>query len=157
MSFEAGILTITEKRFGITAGKPLIRMPYFYRKGNWMYTKKIEEDLDCGIRVAAKVFGGKWKCCILDAIARNIVRPADIQRYIPDAAPRVIEMQLAELLFFGAIEKCSEDIYPRKSEYRLTPFGKSILPILAYMDQWGLDHSEFVKERQRELEESETL
>lgn len=122
-----------------------------------MYHKKIEEDLDCGIRVATKVFGGKWKCCILDAIGRDIVRPADIQRYIPDAAPRVIEMQLAELLFFGVIEKCSEEIYPKKSEYRLTALGKSILPILACMDQWGLAHSGFVKERQRELEESETV
>ncbi|WP_118974799.1 winged helix-turn-helix transcriptional regulator [Taibaiella koreensis] len=118
-----------------------------------MYNRKIEEDLDCGIRVAAKVFGGKWKCCILDAINRGINRPADIGRYITDASARVIEMQLAELLFFGAIEKCAEeDVYPKKSEYRLTPMGESILPILELMDRWGLDHNELVKERQRELE-----
>lgn len=123
-----------------------------------MYTKKIDEDLDCGIRVAMKVFGGKWKCCILDAINRGIARPADISRYITDASARVIEMQLAELLFFGAIEKCAEeDVYPKKSEYRLTPLGESILPILAHIDQWGLMHSDFVKERQRELEESESV
>lgn len=115
----------------------------------------MEEDLDCGIRVAMKVFGGKWKCCILDAIGQGIVRPADIGRYITDASARVIEMQLAELLFFGAIEKCAEETYPKKSEYRLTPLGESIRPILAHMDAWGLAHSEFIKERQRELEESE--
>jgi DNA-binding HxlR family transcriptional regulator len=120
-----------------------------------MYNKKIEEDLDCGIRVASKVFGGKWKCCILDAISRGINRPADINRYIDEASARVIEMQLSELLFYGVVEKCSEDVYPKKSEYKLTALGESILPVLAIMDEWGLQHSEFIKERQRELQDSE--
>jgi DNA-binding HxlR family transcriptional regulator len=120
-----------------------------------MYNKKIEENLDCGIRVASKVFGGKWKCCILDAISRGINRPADINRYIDEASARVIEMQLSELLFYGVVEKCSEDVYPKKSEYKLTALGESILPVLAIMDEWGLQHSEFIKERQRELQDSE--
>ncbi|MGN8056011.1 winged helix-turn-helix transcriptional regulator [Pedobacter sp. 22163] len=121
-----------------------------------MYTKKIKENLDCGILVAAKAFGGKWKLCILDAIKRGMVRPADICRYISDASPRVIEMQLAELLFFGVIEKCAEDIYPKKTEYKLTLLGESILPIMTQMDNWGTAHSEFIKERHKELEESES-
>lgn len=120
-----------------------------------MYDKKITEDLDCGIRVASKIFGGKWKCCILDAINRGINRPADIVRYIDEASARVIEMQLSELLFYGVVEKCSEDVYPKKSEYKLTTLGESILPVLVIMDEWGLQHSEVVKERQRELEDSE--
>jgi DNA-binding HxlR family transcriptional regulator len=115
-----------------------------------MYARKTEEDLDCGIRVASLVFGGKWKCCILDAIHRGIVRPADICKYIPDASSRVIEMQLAELLFYGAIEKFPTDGYPKKTEYRLTPLGESTLPILAHMDQWGLTHSAVVKKKNQE-------
>ena len=116
-----------------------------------MYEPKIDEDLDCGIRVASKVFGGKWKCCILDAIDRGISRPADICRYINEASVRVIEMQLAELLFYGAVEKCAENVYPKKSEYKLTTLGESIRPVLALMDKWGLQNSQFIKERQREL------
>jgi DNA-binding HxlR family transcriptional regulator len=118
-----------------------------------MYTKKIKENLDCGILVAAKVFGGKWKLCVLDAINRGFVRPVDICRYISDASARVIEMQLAELLFFGIIEKCAENIYPKKTEYKLTVLGESILPILTQMDSWGTTHSVIVKERQKEFEE----
>ena len=119
-----------------------------------MYTKKMEEDLDCGIRVGMKVFGGKWKCCILDAINRGISRPADIGRYIVEASPRVIEMQLAELLFFGMIEKCTEESYPKKTEYHLSALGMTILPILEKIDAWGLEHAELIKEKQQELEES---
>jgi DNA-binding HxlR family transcriptional regulator len=119
-----------------------------------MYSRKIKENLDCGILVAAKVFGGKWKLCILDAINRGIVRPADMRRYIYDASGRVIEMQLAELLFFGVIEKCAEDVYPKKTEYKLSSLGESILPILTQMDGWGTAHADFIKERQKELEEN---
>lgn len=113
-----------------------------------MYTKKVEEDLDCGIRVAFKIFGGKWKLCILDAIGRGIVRPADIQKSIQEASLRVIEIQLAELLFYGVVTKYSENSYPKKSEYALTPFGLSILPLLAQIDQWGTAHAAFVKGRE---------
>lgn len=120
-----------------------------------MYDRKTEENLDCGIYVAAKVFGGKWKCCILDAISRGIVRPVDIYNYIPDVSKRVIEMQLAELLFYGVIARHAEDTYPKKTEYRLTEVGKSSLPILALMEQWGLANSDAMKERLSELQNSD--
>ena len=120
-----------------------------------MYEKKIEEELDCGIRVAFKIFGGKWKLCIIDAINRGIARPVDIHKSIPNATLRVIEIQLAELLFFGVVDKCSEEIYPKKSEYKLTAIGESLLPLLNQIDTWGTMHSEFVKERQNELIDSE--
>lgn len=116
----------------------------------------MEEELDCGIRVAFKIFGGKWKLCIIDAINQGIVRPAEIYKSIPNATLRVIEMQLAELLFFGVVERCAEeDVYPKKSEYKLTAFGESILPLLNQIDRWGAANSAFVKERQRELQEAE--
>lgn len=114
-----------------------------------MYERKIEENLDCGIYLASKVFGGKWKCCILDAINRGITRPVDISNYIPEASKRVVEMQLAELLFYGIVKRQMENVYPKKSEYELTKIGKSILPILEQMDQWGATHSAFIKERQK--------
>ncbi len=119
-----------------------------------MYQRKIEEDLDCGIILAMKVLGGKWKCCILDAIHRGITRPSEISRYIGDATPRVIEMQLAELLFFGIIEKCTGDGYPKKTEYRLTDLGRTLLPVLNHIDQWGLTHAKDIRERLAELEET---
>lgn len=118
-----------------------------------MYDRKTEEELDCGIRVAFKIFGGKWKLCIIDAIHRGIVRPVEIYKSIPNATPRVIEMQLAELLFFGVVEKCAEDIYPKRSEYKLTPLGETIIPVLNQIDKWGTLHAEFVKERQGELQD----
>lgn len=120
-----------------------------------MYTKKIPEDPDCGLYLGMKVLGGKWKCCILDAISRGIARPSDITRYIRDASTRVIEMQLAELLFYGIVDKCVEDVYPKRTEYKLTSLGETLLPILFKIDQWGMEHAQEIKERMSELEEDE--
>lgn len=111
-----------------------------------MYTKKIQEDLDCGIYLAMKVLGGKWKCCILDAVGRGIARPSDIARYIPEASARVIEMQLAELLHYGIVDKRTTAVYPKKSEYTLTALGNTLLPILSQIDQWGLEHAQEIRE-----------
>lgn len=121
-----------------------------------MYNRKTDEELDCGVRVAFKIFGGKWKLCIIDAINKGIVRPAEIHKSIAAATLRVIEIQLAELLFYGVVEKCvEEDIYPKKSEYKLTPFGETILPLLSQIDTWGTVHSDIVKQRQNELQDAE--
>jgi DNA-binding HxlR family transcriptional regulator len=110
-----------------------------------MYIPKMEEDLDCGLRLAFKVFGGKWKLCIIDALSRGITRPTDIRKEIKVASMRVIEMQLAELLHYGAVEKCAEDAYPKRSEYRLTAMGQSILPVLSQIDRWGTVNADIVQ------------
>ena len=102
-----------------------------------MYIPKMEEDLDCGIRLAFKVFGGKWKLCIIDALSRGISRPTALQKEISVASMRVIEIQLAELLHDGVVEKLTNDGYPKRSAYQLTAFGQSILPVLSHIDRWG--------------------
>ncbi|QNL51822.1 helix-turn-helix transcriptional regulator [Olivibacter sp. SDN3] len=119
-----------------------------------MYERKMEEDLDCGIRAALKVFGGKWKLCIIDAIKRGIVRPVEIHKSIPGSTLRVIEMQLADLFFFGVVDRETEEVYPKKTEYRLTELGSSILPLLSGIDNWGNAHADYVKDKAGELQRS---
>ncbi len=102
-----------------------------------MYEKKIPENLDCGINVAMKVFGAKWKPCIIDAINRGVMRPSELHREIVDATPRVIDMQLHELEEFNIVSKKVYPGLPLRVEYRLTGVGRSILPIIAQMDEWG--------------------
>jgi len=116
-----------------------------------MYSRKTDEDLSCGLRVAFKIFGGKWNLCIIDAIRQGITRPAEIHKWISSPPRRVIEIQLAELLFFGVVERQAEDTYPRKTEYRLTALGESILPLLDQLDKWGTEHKYFVMEKQNSL------
>src|SRR5688572_16699330 len=112
-----------------------------------MYKRKIKEDLDCGLYVTMKVFGSKWKPCIIDALARGAKRPSEIHKQLASTTPRVLEMQLRELLDFGVVVRKNQSGYPLYVEYSLTPLGESILPVLEKMAKWGEDHKDFVKER----------
>jgi DNA-binding HxlR family transcriptional regulator len=110
-----------------------------------MYFRKKPEDLDCGIEVAAKVFSGKWKPCILDGINNGHRRPSELHRILPSATPRVINMQLRELEMHGAVYKKIFNEIPLRVEYYLTEMGKTILPIIAMMDVWGKTHAASIK------------
>jgi DNA-binding HxlR family transcriptional regulator len=102
-----------------------------------MYKHKIPEDLSCGIVIAMKVFGAKWKPCILDAIRHGYKRPSEMHKQIADATPRVIDMQLQELENIGIVEKKAFGGFPLRTEYNLTEIGKTVLPIIDSMEKWG--------------------
>jgi DNA-binding HxlR family transcriptional regulator len=110
-----------------------------------MYERKIKEDLECGIIVAMKIFGGKWKPCIIDAISRGIKRPSELHREITSTSPRVIDMQLSELVAYGIVSKKIFPGFPLCVEYSLTAVGESIVPILAHLNEWGLKNKAIVK------------
>lgn len=111
-----------------------------------MYERKIIEDLDCGIIITLKVLGSKWKPCIIDSINKGVLRPSQLHQIISGASPRVIDMQLKELTEFGVLTKKSGSGFPLISEYSLTDFGKSVLPILSQMEDWGIKNKEYVKQ-----------
>jgi DNA-binding HxlR family transcriptional regulator len=110
-----------------------------------MYTRKKPEDLDCGIEVAIKVFVGKWKPCILDSLRTGNRRPSEIHRSIPSASSRVINMQLKELENYKLVSKTVYPGLPPKVEYHLTDMGRSVLPMIKMMDDWGKQNREVVK------------
>ncbi|MDF2193781.1 helix-turn-helix domain-containing protein [Paraflavitalea sp. CAU 1676] len=105
-----------------------------------MYERKIKEDLDCGIVVAMKVFGSKWKPCIIDAIGRGIKRPSELHRAITSTSARVIDMQLSELMAHGIVTRKIHAGFPLFVEYSLTAVGETILPILEQLNTWGLNN-----------------
>jgi DNA-binding HxlR family transcriptional regulator len=102
-----------------------------------MKQRKTIENLDCGLNIAMKVFGAKWKPCIIDAINRGHKRPSEMHREIRTATPRVIDMQLRELEVNGVVEKTIYPGIPLHSEYALTAVGKSLLPVIAMLNEWG--------------------
>lgn len=122
-----------------------------------MYEKKIPENLDCGINIANKLLGGKWKACVIDSISRGIKRPSEIHRDIPEAPARVINMHLKELEDYQLIGKKTYPGFPLKVEYFLTDIGKSALPIIAAMDKWGTTQREHVNRISSELQGEKSL
>lgn len=109
-----------------------------------MYQRKIPELLDCGLAVAVKVIGGKWKAWIIDCIRRGISRPSAIHREMQAVNPRIINLHLKELEEVGIIYKEIFAEVPARVEYRLTPVGESLLPVIDVMEQWGNTHKDYI-------------
>lgn len=110
-----------------------------------MYERKIPLTIDCGLHLTREVLNGKWKPALLNAIAMNVKRPSEIQRLLPDATRRVLNVQLKELEDHGMIEKKIYHQLPPKVEYALTEIGWSLMPIIDAMNVWGDTNRDFLE------------
>ncbi|WP_129714013.1 helix-turn-helix domain-containing protein [Pedobacter sp. SYP-B3415] len=109
-----------------------------------MYQKKSPELLDCGLAVALKVIGGKWRTWVLDCIIREIRRPSAIQREMQGVSQRVVNLHIHELEAYGLIFKKILRARPAHVEYHLTEAGEKLLPILRDLDNWGNTHKHYL-------------
>lgn len=110
-----------------------------------MYQRKIPIDYTCGLIVAMEVVGSKWKFCLLDEISKGIKRPKDLVHAINGITKRVLQNQLRELELHELLAKTVYTEVPLRVEYYLTESGKSLLPLVAALDKWGLDFATQLK------------
>ncbi|RZL44022.1 MAG: transcriptional regulator [Pedobacter sp.] len=110
-----------------------------------MYERKILPNLNCGLDLIGEVLYGKWKIRLLWFINEGHMRPSELQRKIPDASRRVLNIQLKELEEHGLVSKVIYPVVPPKVEYSLTEFGKSLIPVLSALGNWGDKNSEYLR------------
>lgn len=107
-----------------------------------MYKRKIPLNLNCGLDLVGEVLYGKWKIRLLWFINEGFQRPSELQKQIPDASRRVLNIQLKELLEHELVTKKIYPVVPPKVEYSLTDFGKSLIPVISVLGDWGDEHDE---------------
>jgi DNA-binding HxlR family transcriptional regulator len=103
----------------------------------------------CGCPVAAfqKMISGKYKLRIVwdlqhgpkryGEIRIGLLRGADGSR---DIAPRVLSRELKALTVSGLIDRKDFGMVPPKVEYRLTRKGRSFIPVISAIRNWGARH-----------------
>ncbi|MEJ5055801.1 winged helix-turn-helix transcriptional regulator [Sphingobacterium sp. MYb382] len=106
------------------------------------YEKKLPTVLNNGLGLFFEVMSGKWKAMILFYIELGNTRPSELQRKIPDADRRVLDQQLMELVNHGLLNKIDFKTKPPKVVYELTELGKTILPILCHINDWGDEYND---------------
>ncbi|WP_294677069.1 helix-turn-helix domain-containing protein [uncultured Fluviicola sp.] len=107
-----------------------------------MYERKILPNLNCGLDLIGEVLYGKWKIRLLWFIHQGHQRPSELQRKIPDASRRVLNIQLKELEEHELVVRKVYAVVPPKVEYSLTDFGKTLIPVIAALGNWGDEHEE---------------
>ena len=111
-----------------------------------MYQRKIPVALNCGLDLIGEVLYGKWKMRLLYFISEGHKRPSELQRKIPGASRRVLEMQLKELEQHRLVSKKIFEQMPPKVEYSLTDFGNTLLPIVTKLGLWADENQDQLRE-----------
>lgn len=93
---------------------------------------------DCPIENTLKLINGKWKSVIIYQISEyEPCRFSELQKLIPDCSKRMLALQLKDLEGANIIQKRVYSTVPPKTEYSLTEVGKSLVPIIRSINQWG--------------------
>lgn len=129
----------TENLFGISQYKGVIAIfvSESMIENKIMYERKIPVDLDCPLRLTMSLIDSKWKSCILDELRHRPLRPSELHKLFPEATPRVLDIQLKELVKDGLVSKTIFPELPPRSEYAITPLGQTLIPIIDAMIEWG--------------------
>lgn len=103
-------------------------MPEFELKG-----KKYNSTVDLSL----EIIGGKWKVPIIWKLKDDSKRYGELKRSLTKVTHKMLTQQLREL---EEAEIITRKIYPEvppKVEYSLTLLGKSVIPVIDLLHEWG--------------------
>ena len=96
---------------------------------------------DCPIEAALIYVGGKWKSTILYNLSERPYRSSELMRLLPKITQRTLTRQLRDLEADGLIERRVFAEVPPRVEYRLSPRGQSLMPVLQALFAWGSENA----------------
>jgi DNA-binding HxlR family transcriptional regulator len=100
-----------------------------------------------GINATLDVIGGKWKPLVIYQLRFETLRFSQLlNRVRPRITQRMLTKQLRQLEEDSLITRKVYTQVPPKVEYSLTETGKSLIPIIDQLDNWGYEHmSDLIK------------
>ncbi len=94
-----------------------------------------------GFNYTMSLIQGKYKMFILYTLMEfQVVRFNEMQKYIGTITYKTLSTTLKQLEADGLINRKEYPQIPPKVEYSLTEAGKSLIPILDQMCEWGDQH-----------------
>ena len=101
----------------------------------------------CPVLAFQRMVSGKYKIRILWDLKDGARRYGEIRSGLlrggdgsAEIAPRVLSRELKALATAGLIDRRDYGTVPPKVDYRLTPMGRSFVPIIDSIRKWGARH-----------------
>jgi DNA-binding HxlR family transcriptional regulator len=108
-------------------------------------TKRLPVPLHrCSVIAALRVFATKWKPCILCYLSDQPMRYSQLLRIIPNISRRMLSEHLRQLEKDQLINRKSYDRKNQHVEYSLTDKGRSLMPLMEELQNWGMEHLDSV-------------
>lgn len=92
---------------------------------------------NCPVESTLELIGGKYKALILWHLSDRTLRFSQLRKFISGATAKMLTQQLRELEAQKLIHREVYPIIPPKVEYSLTDLGRSLMPVLVAMRDWG--------------------
>ena len=86
---------------------------------------------------AVEIIGRRWSGAILRVMLDGATRFSEIKHAVPDINDRMLSERLKELEAEGLIARNVQATTPVKVEYRLTPMGAALEPVLDTIGHWA--------------------
>ncbi len=100
------------------------------------YIDKVYIDRPCPVSKALEMIDGKWKILILYNLSQRDYRYNELKRVVFGVTNNSLTRALNELQEVGFIDRIEYDEKSPHVLYRLTDFGKTLLPILEKIREW---------------------
>ncbi len=98
---------------------------------------------DSGFHYTLSIIGGKYKIVVLYTLSVfEVARFNEIKRFINVISDKTLSATLKELEEDHLIIRIEYPQVPPKVEYQLSERGKSLIPILDQICEWGEQHRE---------------
>ena len=94
----------------------------------------------CPVEATLELIGGKYKALILWHLSEQHLRFSELRKVIHVATAKMLTQQLRELESQNLIHREVYPVIPPKVEYSLTEQGRSLMPILMAMRDWGSEY-----------------
>ena len=92
----------------------------------------------CCASLTMGLIGGKWKSVILFHLIEKTLRYNELRKEMPTVTERTLSLQLKAMEEDGLIKrKVYTSKPPLKVEYSLTDFGKTLIPLIQSIANWG--------------------
>jgi DNA-binding HxlR family transcriptional regulator len=97
---------------------------------------------NCPMTNTLKIIGGKWKLLLLNSIRKECpARFGELRKKMHDITQATLTAQLRELERDGIILRTVYPEAPPRVEYKLTELGKTLIPVIQAICDWGETHS----------------
>lgn len=101
------------------------------------------------VKDALDILSGKWKLQIILSLTFGKKRFKQIQREIPGLTPKMLSKELKELEINELASRRVYDTQPVTVEYELTPYGRTLKPLIGELHKWGSTHRKRIIARNR--------
>lgn len=87
-----------------------------------------------------EIIGGKWKMPIVWSLSAKSMRYGELKKTFPKVTHKMLTQQLRELEKDELITRKVYSQIPPKVEYSLTLLGRSVLPVIEILIDWGNEY-----------------